>query len=384
MKNAITRLKIGFVLDDGLDKPDGVQQNILTLGKWLKNKGHDVVYIVGETRRTDIPSVIPLSKNLKVSFNGNRLSIPLFSSARKIQSVLTIEKFDVLHVQVPYSPIMAGRLIKRLDKKTALVGTFHILPSGFASFWGNVLLGKALSKNLKKFDKQLAVSEPAKQFARQSFKINCDILANPVNINKYRPKPRVPNNNAPVRIFFLGRLVSRKGCGKFLEAVKHMLDKNLAKNEFYIDICGGGPHKNKLKRYANGNNLNSRVKFHGFIPESEKIKFMQQADILVFPSISGESFGIVLLEAMAAGGGVVIGGDNPGYRSVLGSLEESLVDPLDINKFSERISIFINSADARRKLHRKQQELVQQFDVNSVGAKLLDIYNDCITAKKGR
>jgi phosphatidylinositol alpha-mannosyltransferase len=77
------KLKIGFVLDDGLDKPDGVQQYILSLGEWMAGQGHDVHYLVGETERTDLPNVHSMSRNIWVLGNGNRMSIPLPTTSRR-------------------------------------------------------------------------------------------------------------------------------------------------------------------------------------------------------------------------------------------------------------------------------------------------------------
>src|SRR4051812_47082988 len=99
MANTPQTYKIGFVLDDGLDKPDGVQQYILTLGAWLSEQGHEVHYLVGQTNRTDIKNVHSLSKNIRVQFNGNRMSIPLPTSSRKLRSFLRAEHFDILHIQ---------------------------------------------------------------------------------------------------------------------------------------------------------------------------------------------------------------------------------------------------------------------------------------------
>ncbi len=74
-------MKIGLVLDDTLDTPDGVQQYVLQVGRWLSAEGHDVHYLVGKTTRTDIANVHSLSRNLKVKFNGNRMSMPATSMA---------------------------------------------------------------------------------------------------------------------------------------------------------------------------------------------------------------------------------------------------------------------------------------------------------------
>src|ERR1700760_451276 len=109
-------MKIGLVLDDTLDTPDGVQQYVIQVGTWLTAQGHEVHYLVGATERTDIPHIHSLSRNLKVKFNGNRMSMPLPTSKRTLKRFLHEQQFDVLHVQVPYSPFMAGRLLLSAPK----------------------------------------------------------------------------------------------------------------------------------------------------------------------------------------------------------------------------------------------------------------------------
>src|SRR3989344_2354655 len=123
-------MKIGFVLDDGFDRLDGVQQYMLTNGEWLNKQGHEIHYLVGETARDDIPNLHSLSKNLKVRFNKNRVSIPVRVYKKRILKLLSNEKFDVLHIQMPFSPMLSGYVVRNAPKHTAVVGTFHIAPYG--------------------------------------------------------------------------------------------------------------------------------------------------------------------------------------------------------------------------------------------------------------
>src|SRR6185369_17609889 len=92
-------MKIGLVLDDTLDTPDGVQQYVVRVGSWLAAHGHDVHYLVGHTTRHDVQNVHSLSRNLRVKFNGNRMSMPLPASPRRLRAFFATQKFDVLHVQ---------------------------------------------------------------------------------------------------------------------------------------------------------------------------------------------------------------------------------------------------------------------------------------------
>lgn len=363
-------MKIGFVVDDTLDKPDGVQQYVMTLGAWLSDQGHEVRYLVGESRRTDISGIYSLAKNVKVIFNGNRLSIPLPVNKKAIKRVLDEEQFDVLHVQVPYSPFFAAKVIQLASPTTKIVGTFHILPYGRLSSAGTWLLGRWLRGSLRKFSTHLAVSAPAAQFARKTFGIDCEISPNSVSLNIFRPKGSTSPKDH-LEIMFLGRLVPRKGCQQLLEAVSQMsLPDNCV-----INICGTGPLRPQLETYVAAHNMSNQVKFHGFVTDDDKVAFMQRADIAVFPSLSGESFGIVLIEAMAAGAGVVLGGNNPGYESVLADVPGSIIDAHRPSVMARQLQDLIEDTQKRQRLHQLQQAHVEQFDTARVGEELLSIYN---------
>lgn len=385
MPNDSKLLTIGFVLDDGLDKPDGVQQHILTLGNWFSSKGHEVHYLVGETARTDIANVHSMSRNLKTRFNGNTLSTPFPAKASRIKSVLGQADFDVLHVQIPYSPFMAARVLRRAGKQTARIGTFHILPVGGWEYRLTRILGIWLRPSLKRFDKFFSVSPPAADFSKSTFGIHSSVLPNPVDTARFKPaKTREHTDEAVLHIVFLGRLVARKGCLELLQAIDSLVNSQLVTKEIKVHICGGGQQRKKLEQFAANNNLGNIVSFHGFVSEAEKIAHLQNADIAVFPSVSGESFGIVLVEAMAAGAGVVLGGDNPGYRSVLADVPESLFDPENTPDFVEKLQKYIENHSERSSLHAKQQLLFPKFDVQRVGSELLKTYTNCINLRKSR
>src|SRR3954462_8834258 len=104
-------LKVGLVLDTSLDAEDGVQQYVLSIGRWLAGQGHEVHYLAGETRRRDLPNLHSLARNVTVRFNGNVTTIPLPASRRKLRRFLRRHGFDVLHVQTPHSPFMSQKLI---------------------------------------------------------------------------------------------------------------------------------------------------------------------------------------------------------------------------------------------------------------------------------
>jgi phosphatidyl-myo-inositol alpha-mannosyltransferase len=124
------------------------------------------------------------------------------------------------------------------------------------------------------------------------------------------------------------------------------------------------------------------VEFTGFVKEVDKPRYYSSADIAVFPSSGGESFGIVLLEAMASDSKIVLGGNNPGYRCVLGDQPDLLFGTANPNELADKIlNMLGNSADTK-KLHEWQQNEVKKYDVNVVGPKLVEIYRSSIAKRR--
>jgi phosphatidylinositol alpha-mannosyltransferase len=372
------KLKIGFVFDDSLDSYDGVAQYVKSLGAWASSRGHEVRYLVGETKMLEWAGgrVYSLSKNKKVSFNGNQARIPLIASKKQIKKVLADEQFDVLHVQMPYSPMMAQKVINAAAKNVAVVGTFHVAPGDFLSKFGGHLLRMAYGKSLKRFDLVLSVSTAAELYAQNAFHIKSEILPNVVDIERFRS---VATKKKTRDILFFGRLVQRKGARELIEAF-NILQQHDAKVR--LSIAGRGPMEQELKELCDKYGISEKVEFLGFVEESEKANLLASAEIACYPSLGGESFGIVLIEAMAAGAGVVIGGDNIGYKSVLGKKPQLLFNPKNALGFAGKLSELREDQKLRDELHAWQQNEVEQYDVNIVGSKLINIYNDVIAKHK--
>ena len=370
------QIKIAFVIDDSLDRNDGVQQYVKTLGDWTARQGHNVCYFAGETKTSSLPGgrVYSLARNINVTFNGNKLSIPLPATTKKIMKALATEKPDILHVQVPHSPFMAQKVINASYRTTAVLGTFHILPAGKLQVFASKLLKIYYGKNLQKFDQFVSVSQPAQEFAKQAFKIDSDVLPNVVDVSKFKNEAKANKK----RIVFLGRLVERKGAQHLINACA-LVKQEIA--DFELIIAGDGPEKDELRRLADELGISQNTNFLGYINENDKPDLLGSARIACFPSLYGESFGIVLIEAMAAGSKVVLGGDNPGYNSVLGPRPELLFDPTDKNKLAKLLIKYLNDDESTQVIYEWQTEYVKQFDVATVGTELLKIYDKLVVNK---
>lgn len=363
-------MKVGFVIDDSLDRNDGVQQYVRSLGGWLSLQGHIVHYLAGQSQEID-KTVHSLSRNITVRFNGNRLTIPLPANGRDIRRLLKDESYDVLHVQMPYSPMMASKVIRNASGGTAIVGTFHILPLGRLQRHGSRALAMVQKHEINRFDAICSVSSAAKEFAGAYFGISSSVIPNMINTSAWETVVR-PH---PYRIVFLGRLVPRKGCKQLLAAIAELPDSLLDRLEVFI--AGDGAERQKLEKFASKLGLNG-VRFLGFVEEKDKPGLLASAELAIFPSLGGESFGIVLIEAMAAGAGVVLGGNNPGYRSVLSNWPEVLVEPKDRLSFSDSLERLLKDKTLRTKLHGLQQKALKKYDVDTVGPQIIKLYKDAL------
>jgi|JI10StandDraft_1071094.scaffolds.fasta_scaffold25547_5 phosphatidylinositol alpha-mannosyltransferase len=389
MKKAVKGMKtmrIGLVLDESLDPEDGVQQYVMRVGKWMSNHGHEVFYLVGETHERNLPNLHSLSHNVKVSFNGNRLSVPLPTSRKKLRRLLRELQLDILHIQTPYSPFMAGRLMKLASPETAVLGTFHILPYGLLARLGSRALNLLTMRSSRCFDAVMAVSEPAAAFAKNYFGLSTTVVPNAFDYDVfYRKSSRFAQNVQrffkPAKIVFLGRLVERKGAMQLLEAVHYMNEKKLYTGKYEVVIGGKGPLLAELKRYAQDKKLDM-VSFAGFVADADKVDFLAGADLAVFPSLSGESFGISLLEALAAARGPVIGGDNPGYASVMQGFNEQLVNPKDTEKFAKLLAAHLHDPKRRSEIADAQKAYVKQFDVDIVCKDIEQVYKKTVEKRR--
>ena len=373
-KNSAKRLVIGLMLDDSLDTNDGVQQYVLSIGQWFNEQGHEVHYICGQTNKRRLNNLHDISKNIRLKFNGNSLSVPLTVSSRKLSDELGKIDFDVFHIQMPYSPFFGGRLIERAAKDTAVIGTFHVAPYNRIANIGGRLLGYLSSKTIGRFDQVIAVSQPAAAMCRDIYKIDPVVVGNAFNFQKFasatkKTEPKILN------LLFFGRLVKRKGCLDLLKAIQQLESGSDELPPYLLTIAGDGPLRDRLEKYVYRHNLTDKIKFAGYIDEAAKAGYFKAADIAIFPSYSGESFGIVLLEAMANGNSAVIAADNPGYQALLKDVNpDALFKAGDIAELANKLSGLMSDPVRRRSLARSGRTIAESFDVSVIGPKLVEYY----------
>lgn len=260
-----------------------------------------------------------------------------------------------------------------LTKSTAInIATFHaLLPDSVMTRTLERMATPYAKSIIKYLDCLTAVSEPAAQYVRSVTKHPVHIIPNGIDLKKYQHR-QVLKGSAPKlrvkRILYIGRLEGRKG-------VKHLIDAFARLDDAHtrLLIAGDGPDRQKLESYVNENGV-EHVKFLGFISEKKKLRLLNRADIFCSPAIHGESFGIVLLEAMASGT-VTVAGNNPGYASVMlerGAL--SLVNPNDTEEFARRLHLLLYDKELAALWRTWALQYVKQFDYVKVVGQYEKLY----------
>jgi len=268
------------------------------------------------------------------------------------------EEFDVLHLHEPMAP--GPTMTAMLVKPAPIVATFHAAGNSLAY----EIFRPFTSRGAHRIDIRYAVSDEAEELARRSLGGEYERAFNGVDISRFHSV--AASNNATPTIFFLARHEERKGLSVLLEAFSG-LPATCA-----LWVGGVGPETNALRSQYGSD---SRIEWLGEIDDDEKVRCMRQADVFCAPSLRGESFGIVLLEAMAAQTAVVASALT-GYTLVMETAAREvagvLVEPGDAVALRTRLHEVLTSAQTRSALVEIGSERVKDFSM----ARLADLYVD--------
>ena len=371
-----SRLRIGLICPYSLTTPGGVQGQVMGLARSLRKMGHEVRVLGPCDGAPPDTFVTPIGESLPTVANGSIAPLaPDPSAALRTIRVLRDEQFDVLHLHEPLTP---GANITALVMRTApIVATFHAA--------GESLSYKYLSAPLKgfasKIDHRVAVSKDAVHLAQRYIGGDYQILPNGVELDRfltYSQTPRATHDESrPTRqsIFFCGRHEPRKGLEILLQAHATLPDT--------VDlwIASEGPETERLKREWAGD---SRIIWLGRISDAEKAMRLSQADVFCAPSLGGESFGVVLIEAMAAATPIVASALD-GYMNVATNEVDALLvepnNPTDLEAALRRILLDQNLAD---RLVAQGQERAIGFSMVQLAQTYVEIYRRVIAESQTR
>jgi phosphatidyl-myo-inositol alpha-mannosyltransferase len=356
-------MKIGLVCPYNLFKGGGVQECVLALQAELSSRGHQVLIITPQPRH--VPAVLPQyirtlgrSTDVKSPFHTTA-QISVSVDPRQVDALFTNEQFDILHFHEPWVPLLAWQLLRR--SKTKNVATFHAkLPESMVSKTIERVVTPYTKSLLKYLDSLTAVSDAAAEYVQSLSTKQINIIPNGIDLQKYKSAPN--NNRNPDHIVYIGRLERRKGIQHLLKSFAILKQQRPG---LKLTIAGDGPDREKLVEWCQTNHITDAT-FTGYIDEAEKLRLLHNASLFVSPALYGESFGIVLLEAMAVGLPIVAG-NNPGYSSVLkGRGQLSLINPKDHQDFAKRMELLLDDKDLRSAWQKWAGSHISQFDYGKV------------------
>ncbi len=355
-------MRIGIISPYSLSLPGGVQGQILGLARALRAAGHDVRVLGPCDGPPPDAGVTPLGNSVPTMANGSVAPIAPDPSAQlRTIRALRDEAFDVVHVHEPLCP---GPTQTAMFFKTApLVGTFHAAGSSKAYTWFSPGV-KWLSKKL---DLRLAVSEDAERMAVRALGGTYTVLFNGVELETFSKATAWPTDGPTV--FFIGRHEPRKGLAVLLEAMTDL------PAHVRLWIAGDGPETAMLAQRVAGD---ARIEWLGRISDEEKAARLRAADVFCAPSLHGESFGVVLLEAMAADTPIVAS-DLPGYSNVarLGR-DALLVPPGDSAQLAEGLRRLLTDASLAAQLVASGSQRAQELSMERLAERHLALYRTII------
>jgi len=371
-----SRLRIGLLCPYSLTTPGGVQGQVMGLARALRKMGHEVRVLGPCDGAPPDTFVTPIGESLPTVANGSIAPLaPDPSAALRTIRVLRDEQFDVLHIHEPLTP---GASITALVMRTApIVATFHAA--------GESLSYKYLSAPLKGFasaiDHRVAVSKDAVLLAQRYIGGDYQILPNGVELDRFIASSQntsiTHGDSSLIRrsIFFCGRHEPRKGLEVLLQAHATLPDN--------VDlwIASEGPETERLKREWAGD---SRIMWLGRISDAEKAKRLSQADVFCAPSLGGESFGVVLIEAMAAATPIVASALD-GYMNVAtNEVDALLVEPNDPAALEAALRRILLDQELAHRLVLRGQERATGFSMVQLASTYVDIYRRVIAESQNR
>jgi phosphatidylinositol alpha-mannosyltransferase len=330
-------MKIALVSPYDFAYPGGVTNHISCLEHYLTLMGHEVKVIAPASKAVSSfgDRFIPIGKPRPVPAGGSicrvTISIRLSSS---IKTVLDAEKFDIIHLHEPLMPMLCTTVLRL--SQTANVGTFHAHDGKPAYNFGKPISTIFLRRWFLKLNGRIAVSKPAMEFANRHLPGYYTVIPNGVDLEHFSPDvlPIDEFCDGKVNILFVGRLEKRKGLNYLLEAYQQA--KREVPDSRLIVVGPGTRLRNKYEKHIMRKGIKDVV-FVGHVGYDELPRYYKTADIFCAPATSGESFGIVLLEAMAIGKPIVAS-NIAGYATVVNhGVEGLLVPPRDKRSLAQTL-----------------------------------------------
>jgi len=371
----LSKKRIGIVCPYGWDTPGGVQSHIRDLAEYLIRQGHSVSVIAPAIEDENLPEyVTSAGRPIAIPYNGAVARV-LFGpiAFSRVRSWISQGNFDVIHLHEPAIPSIS--LLACWAAEGPMVGTFHA-----AAKRQKVTFAVApfLEPVIEKLGARIAVSEAARETLTEHLDTDAIVVPNGIYAKQYRDgslDDRWTGNS----IGFIGRFEEpRKGLAILVAALPAIA---MVIPDIKVFIAGPGDSESVLKDIDAS--LRHRFTFLGHIPEADKADFLASVGLYVAPNTGGESFGIILAEALAAGASVVAS-DIPAFDSLLGHGEfGTLFQSENPNDLAKKAITLLQDSVARRAIAERGKVYAQEFDWDVVAEKIYDVYEMAMVGGTG-
>jgi phosphatidylinositol alpha-mannosyltransferase len=363
-------LKIAIACAYDFASRGGVQTHIRELAHQFRAWGHDVRIVApcSDPSKVTDEGFIPMGRPFPLPSRGStgRISISIWLRP-KIKRMLDEQQFDVIHMHEPFASYVCVGMLSQSNAVN--IATFHSFPGSRLYKAGGSRIAQPYFKRLHG---QIAVSQPAKQYISGIFKADYELIPNGVQIDQYKNQvtPFSHLQNGMINLLFLGRSDKRKGLKYLLLAYSKL--KWDWPNLRLIVVGPGNPNP-ECQRIIAERSLKD-VEFVGAVSDEDKARYFKTADLYCSPATGGESFGIVLVEAMAAGLPVVAS-DIPGYATVVRDEVEALMfPPKDIGALADSIARVLKDHDLKKRLTANGLRRAEEFRWERVARRVMDYY----------
>ena len=368
-------MRIGIVTQSYYPRYGGVTEHVHHTALELRERGHDVTIVTSRFRQGEAenaPGVVRIGYNIMIPFNGAFVDLAVGMRLKaQLRSLMRAYHFDVVHVHAPLVPTLPLLAVQAAE--CPIVGTFHT--TGGRSRLLEWMRGM-LQPIVGRLSARIAVSETAHEYAARYFPGEYHVIPNGVDVERFHPRVapiarwRDPDHD---NILFVGRLDPRKGVQLLLDCLPEVVERTNGRARLLL--VGDSYLRLKYQSSVPGA-MRQHVHFLGHVPSQELPRWYATGDVFVSPATGNESFGIVLLEAMAAGR-TVVASDIPGYRSVVTpDVNGVMFRPGDREALARTLSRLVNDPERRVVLGARGRARALEFAWPRVTDRLEAVYRD--------
>jgi phosphatidylinositol alpha-mannosyltransferase len=361
-------MRIAIVCPYAWDRFGGVQTHVRAQAATLRARGHEITVIAPRTwsrsdRDGDLDptgEVVRIGRTISIPANGSMAPIAFGPwAAAGVRRALADFNPEVVHLHEPLIPSLSGLAL--LNPPAPCVGTFHASSDSSLAYW---VARPILRGAMARLRIRIVVSDAARDLICRYFPGDYEVIPNGVEVARYATASPV-DLGANRTVLFLGRIERRKGLEVLVQALTRLRDL-----ESKLIVGGTGPEERACRSLAA--RLGVDVQFIGGVHDDVKAGIFRSAHVYCAPALGGESFGIVLIEAMAAGTPVVCS-DLPGFRAVAEGAA-ALVPPGDPGRLADALRRVLTDDRRARSMSETGRAIADRYDWSRLAERLEDVY----------